>query len=258
VRNLSGAALVTGAGKRLGLAITNALAADGWAVAFHAWSSLGVAETAVAAINDAGGTAVALSADLSDPAATSNLVDAASDALEPLTLLVNNAGVFVPDHVRSATPTSMAANLDVNLMAPVLLTQAFAAQLPWDSHGNVINILDQRIANPTPNYMSYTASKAALAVLTRTWALELAPAIRVNAIGPGMALPDPGDDGTEMKRWTDGYPLRRGTSPEEICDAVRYLLNAPAVTGQTLHLDGGQHLGWLHPEGGYPLQTGKS
>ena len=250
------AALVTGAGQRLGLAIARALAADGWAVALHARASLAAAEDEAAAIREAGGAAAALRADLADPSACRGLVDRAAEALGPPTLLVNNAAVFVRDGLRDATPESIGENLGVNLVAPVLLTQAFAERLPEGARGNVVNILDQRVVNPTPNFMSYTAAKGALAVLTRTWALELAPAIRVNAIGPGMALPDRGDDEAGMRRWTGGFPLRRGTSPGEICDAIRFLLRAPAVTGQTLCLDGGQHLGWLHPGGGYPLKPG--
>lgn len=252
-----GVALVTGSGKRLGLAIANALADDGWAVVFHANSSLEVAQSAAQAVIDRGGLAAAFQADLSDPDALEPLVASAGAAFGPLTLLVNNAGVFEHDSIRTVTKNTIATNLNLNLIAPMLLTQAFVAQLPGGVQGNVINILDQRVANPTPNFMSYTASKVALAVMTRTWALELAPAIRVNGIGPGMALPDPGNDEAGMKTWTDGYPLRRGTSPEEISHALRYILSAPAMTGQTLHLDGGQNLGWLHPEGGYPLKPGQ-
>jgi len=250
-------ALVTGSGRRLGLAMAQALAADGWAVVFHANSAIEPAEAAAAAAREAGGQAVAIQADLSDPDALGPLVEAASAAFGPLTLLVNNAGVFEHDGIRTTTKCTIATNLNLNLIAPMLLTQAFVGQLPKGMAGNVVNILDQRVANPTPNYMSYTASKVALAVMTRTWALELAPAIRVNGIGPGMALPDPGNDEAGMKTWTDGYPLRRGTSPEEISDALRYILSAPAMTGQILHLDGGQNLGWLHPEGGYPLKPGQ-
>ena len=171
-----------------------------------------------------------------------------------MTLLVNNAAVFVHDTVRNATPGTVAANLDVNLVSPIMLTQAFASRLPVGMDGNVINILDQRVVNPRPGYMSYAASKNALALLTRTWALELAPSVRVNAVGPGIALPDPDDkDASAMDRMTGGYPLRRGTTPEEICDALAFLLRAPAITGEILYLDGGQRLGWLHPDGGYPL-----
>ena len=252
-----GVALVTGSGKRLGLAMANALADDGWAVVFHANGSLEAAEKAAQAVVDQGGPAAAFQADLSDPDALAPLVESAGAPFGPLTLLVNNAGVFEHDSIRTATKCTIATNLNLNLIAPMLLTQAFVAQFPEGAQGNVVNILDQRVANPTPNYMSYSASKVALAVLTRTWALELAPAVRVNGIGPGMALPDPGNDEASMKSWTEGYPLRRGTSPEEISDALRYILSAPAMTGQTLHLDGGQNMGWLHPQGGYPLKPGQ-
>ena len=252
-----GAALVTGAGTRLGLAIAQALAADGWAVAFNGNSSLGTTEAAVKEVEAAGGRAVALQADLSDPDAAAGLVERAGVALGPLTLLVNNAAVFVPDRIRTTKPETINANIGVNLIAPILLTQAFALQIPGELDGHVINILDQRVNNLTPAYMSYTASKCALAALTQTWALELAPQIRVNGVGPGMALPDHDGDEADMKRWTQGYPLQRGTSPREICDAVRFLLATPSVTGQTLCLDGGQSLGWLHPQGGYPLKPGQ-
>ncbi|MBN34574.1 MAG: short chain dehydrogenase [Rhodospirillaceae bacterium] len=249
-------ALVTGAGRRLGLAFAEALAADGWSVAFHVNSSADRAQQAVNAITGNGGTAVVIKADLSHSAQASALVDRAVAELGPLGLLINNAAIFEPDSVRNGDLATIEANLSINLVAPMLLTRSFAQQLPADACGQVVNILDQRVTNPTPHYMSYTAAKMALSAMTRTWATDLAPRIRVNGLAPGMALPNHGDDEAGMKFWTDGYPLRRGTSPEELCDALRYLLSAPAVTGQTLILDGGQNLGWLHPEGGYPLKPG--
>lgn len=249
-----GAALVTGAGRRLGLALAEGLATDGWDVAFHHGRSAEGAEAGAARARERGVTAAAVACDLADPTAVETLVPRAAEALgRPLTLLVHNAAVFRRDSIRDATPAGWAYHMAVNVTAPVFLTQAFAAQLPDGAAGNVVSILDQRVVNPTPHYMSYAASKAVLWSLTRTWALALAPAIRVNAIGPGMALPDHGKDDADMARWTDGYPLRRGTSPAEVCDALRFILKAPAMTGQILVLDGGQHMGWLHPEGGYPL-----
>jgi len=203
----------------------------------------------------AGGNAVAIAADLADIAEVETLVPRAAEALgRPLDLLVHNAAVFRRDSLADATPASWAHHMAVNVTAPVFLTQAFAAQLPQDAQGNVIAILDQRVVNPTPHYMSYAASKATLWSLVGTWALALAPAIRVNAIGPGMALPDHGHDAADMARWTEAYPLRRGTTPDEIGAAIRFILEAPAMTGQLIVLDGGQHLGWLHPQGGYPLK----
>lgn len=246
-------ALVTGAGKRLGLALARALTADGWAVALHYASSTAEAEDAVAEIARTGGHAIALQADFGDAEATEGLVPRAVAALGPLGLLVNNAAVFERDELGSVEATGFDRQMAINLRAPLLLAQAFAGQLPEGAAGNIVNILDQRVVNPTPHYMSYTASKAALWTLTRTWALALAPAIRVNAIGPGIALPDKDHSDADMARWVEGFPLRRGTTPDEMCRALRFILDAPALTGQMITLDGGQHLGWLHPPSGYPL-----
>ena len=254
----NGAALVTGAGRRLGLAMARALADRGWPVALACNTSLESAEAAARDIRRNGGRAHAVCGDLTDGEAPDLVVARAARELGPLSLLVNNAAVFIDDSVRNAGRASIEANIGVNLVAPMLLTRAFAEQLPESDTGNVINLLDQRIANPTPRYMSYTASKAALEVMTRTWALELAPAIRVNAIAPGMALPDRGRDAGDMTRWTSGHPMRRGTSPGEVCDALLFLVSAPSVTGQVLYLDGGQRLGWRHPAGGYPLGSDTS
>lgn len=248
-----GCALVTGAGRRLGLAMARALAADGWPVALAARTSFADASTEARNITEGGGKALAIRGDLTDRRTPAALVREASEELGPVTLLVNNAAVFIDDSVRSAGPDTINANLDTNLVAPMLLTRAFCELLPSSERGCVINMLDQRVANPTPRYMSYTASKVALEAMTRIWALQLAPAVRVNGIAPGMALPDHRSDDAAMARWTAGFPMGRGTSPEEICDALRFLIQAPSVTGQVLHLDGGQRLGWQHPPDGYPL-----
>ncbi|MCY4609372.1 MAG: SDR family oxidoreductase [bacterium] len=248
-----GCALVTGAGRRLGLAMARALAADGWPVALAARKSFAEACAEARDITGRGGRALAIRGDLADRQTPARVVREAMEALGPVTLLVNNAAVFIDDSVRTAGPDTIDANIHTNLVAPMLLTRAFSRQLPSSAQGCVINLLDQRVSNPTPRYMSYTASKVALEAMTRTWALELAPAVRVNGIAPGMALPDHRSDDAAMDRWTAGFPLGRGTSPEEICDTLRFLIQAPSVTGQVIHLDGGQRLGWQHPAGGYPL-----
>jgi NAD(P)-dependent dehydrogenase (short-subunit alcohol dehydrogenase family) len=238
------AALVTGAAKRIGRAIALALAADGWAVAVHYRASRAPADTLVAEIARAGGQAVALAADLADEAAVAGLVPRAVAALGPLGCLVNNASSFENDTVATATRASWDEHLEVNLRAPFVLMQAFAAQLPEAASGAIINMLDQRVWSLTPYFVSYTVSKAGLWTLTQTMALALAPRIRVNGIGPGPTLPSPRQSDEQFARQCASLPLRRGTSPEEIAAAIRFILAAPAMTGQMIALDGGQHLGW--------------
>lgn len=248
-----GCALVTGAGRRLGLAMARALAADGWSVALAARKSFADARAEARDITGKGGKALAIRGDLTDRRTPARVMREAAEELGPVTLLVNSAAVFIDDSVRTASPDTIDANISTNLIAPMLLTRAFCELLPPSTQGCVVNLLDQRVTNPTPRYMSYTASKVALEAMTRTWALELAPAVRVNGIAPGMAFPDHQSDDAAMARWTAGFPMGRGTSPEEICDTLRFLIQAPSVTGQVIHLDGGQRLGWQHPAGGYPL-----
>ena len=242
-------ALVTGAARRIGRAIAERLAADGWAVAVHCHDSAEDARAVVAGIAAAGGRAAVLEADLTDDAAVEALLPAAAEALGPVTALINNASAFERDELDTLTRASWDQHLETNLWAPLMLTKAFAAQLPEGAAGNVINLLDQRVFNLTPYFLSYTVSKSALWTLTQTLALALAPRIRVNAIGPGPTLPSPRQSRAEFDRQWARMPLGRGTTPEEIAAAVRYLLDAPAVTGQMLALDGGQHLGWAQAGG---------
>ena len=249
-----GAALVTGAGKRIGYAIARDLAAHGWAVALHYSASVGGAEELVAEITGNGGKAVALQADFADPDAVDGLVPRAAEAIGPLTLLVNSAAIFDRDEIGNITAETWRRNIDINLRAPVFLAQAFANQRPPEAKGNIINILDQRVLSPTPYFTSYTASKMAMHGLTKAWALSLAPDIRVNGIGPGFTLPTPAQTDEEFEASKRIQPLQRGTSPQEIADAVRFIVDAPAMTGQMIALDGGQHLAWAHLKGGWPLE----
>jgi NAD(P)-dependent dehydrogenase (short-subunit alcohol dehydrogenase family) len=238
------AALVTGAAQRIGRAIALALAADGWAVAVHYRASRAAADALVAEIARGGGQAVALAADLADESAVAGLVPRAVAALGPLGCLVNNASSFENDTVATATRASWDEHIEVNLRAPLVLMQGFAAQLPEAASGAIINMLDQRVWSLTPYFVSYTVSKAALWTLTQSMALALAPRIRVNGIGPGPTLPSPRQSEEQFARQCAAVPLRRGTSPEEIAAAIRFILAAPAMTGQMIALDGGQHLGW--------------
>lgn len=250
----TGTALVTGAAQRIGRAIARDMAAQGWAVAVHYNRSATAAETLVGEIEAAGGRAVALQADLAQEHAVLDLVPRAVAALGPLDCLINNASTFQRDDWDSVTRASWDAHMEANLRAPFVLTQAFATQLPEDRDGCVINMLDQRVWNPTPYFTSYTISKIGLWALTRTLALALAPRVRVNGIGPGPTLPSPRQDDAQFAAQWASLPLRRRTTPEDICSAVRFILAAPSLTGQMLALDGGQHLGWSQEASGVTVE----
>jgi NAD(P)-dependent dehydrogenase (short-subunit alcohol dehydrogenase family) len=237
-------AIVTGAARRIGRRIALDLAREGWAVAIHCNSSRSDAETLKAEIEAGGGRSVIVQGDLARADVPERLIAEAQAALGPLSCLVNNASRFEPDEAGSLTLDSWAAHLDTNLRAPVFLAQSFAAQLPAGAQGNIINIIDQRVWKLTPKFFSYTVSKSALWTVTQTLAQALAPRIRVNAIGPGPALANVRMDEDDFARQARLTLLKRGTSPEEISAAVKYILSAPAMTGQMIVLDGGQHLLW--------------
>ncbi len=240
-------ALVTGGGRRIGRAIALALAEDGWAVAVHYGHSRAEAESVVQEITAKGGRAVALGADLRREAEVAALLPKAAQELGPIGCLVNCAAVFENDTALTATRESWDAHLETNLRAPSVLIQEFARALPADAEGVVVNLLDQRVWSLTPYFISYTVAKSALWTLTQTLALALAPRIRVNGIGPGPTLPSPRQSEAQFRRQWEAMPLKRATAPEEIADAVRFILAAPAMTGQMIALDGGQHLGWAQP-----------
>jgi NAD(P)-dependent dehydrogenase (short-subunit alcohol dehydrogenase family) len=242
------AALVTGAGRRIGRAVAFALAEAGFAVALHYHTSREAAEKAAAAIRGRGGNAAAIAADLADENAVRGLLPQTEREFGPVGVLVNNAGVFGDDTVATATRESWDMHLAVNLRAPFVLIQEFARRLPAEAGGLVVNMLDQRVWSLTPYFVSYTLSKAALWTLTQTMALALAPRIRVNGIGPGPTLPSPRQSTEQFFRQCAMMPLGRGTSPDEIAAALRFILDAPAMTGQMIALDGGQHLGWAQPQ----------
>jgi NAD(P)-dependent dehydrogenase (short-subunit alcohol dehydrogenase family) len=241
------AALVTGAARRIGRALALALAEAGYAVAVHHRGSRAAADALVAEIARRGGRAVVVTADLADEIAVLRMIPDAMAALGPIGVLVNNASVFENDTVATATRESWDKHLDINLRAPFVLIQNFAAQLPAEAGGVVINLLDERIWNLTPYFVSYTVSKMGLWTLTRTLALALAPRIRVNAIGPGPTLPNARQTPEQFLARCRAMPLQRGASPDEIAAAMRFILEAPAMTGQMIALDGGEHLGWAQP-----------
>lgn len=241
------AALVTGGARRIGRALALALAEAGFAVAIHHHRSREAADALAAEIDRGGGKAVALAADLADEAAVRDLLPQAAAALGPIGVLVNNASIFENDTVATVSRRGWDVHLATNLRAPFVLIQEFAALLPPDCGGAVVNLLDERVWNLTPYFVSYTLTKAALWTLTQTMALALAPRIRVNGIGPGPTLPSPRQSPEQFRERCRNLPLKRGTSPGEIAAALRFILAAPAMTGQMIALDGGEHLGWAQP-----------
>lgn len=246
------AALVTGGAKRLGRAMTLALAEAGFDVAIHYAASAAEAEATAAEVRALGRRAALLQADLAQEAEAARLVPAAAAALGPLGVLVNNASTFERDEWDDATRDSWDRHVEPNLRAPFVLAQAFARALPPGREGAVVNMLDQRVWSLTPHFVSYTVSKAGLWALTRSLALALAPHIRVNGIGPGPALPSPRQTQDQFDRQCRSVPLKRGTSAAEVARALMAILALPSMTGQMIALDGGQHLQWAPAQSGAP------
>jgi NAD(P)-dependent dehydrogenase (short-subunit alcohol dehydrogenase family) len=249
-----GIALVTGAAKRIGRAIAHGLARVGWDVAIHYHRSETDAETLRGEIIAAGRRAITLSADLANPAEVETLIQRCAGQLGAPTCLVNNASMFSFDEISSVTAAQWDAMHAVNLRAPIILSRDFAKHLPAGVEGNIINLLDQKIANLNPDFFSYTISKVGLDAATHTLAMALAPRIRVNAVAPGLTLVS-GDQTpenfTQAHRMT---PLGRAGKLDDIVAAVLFLLNAQSVTGQTIFIDGGQRLMSLDRDVMYKVQ----
>jgi len=239
-----GTVLVTGAARRLGRAIALDLAQAGYDVAVHFNSSRGDAEATAAEIKTLGRRATVVEADLSDEMQVETIVATCTRDLGPLTALVNNASVFKDDRIETATRASWDLHIETNLRAPLVLAQAFAAQLPDGREGAIVNLLDQAVWKLTPQFLSYTVSKAGLWTLTRTLAQALAPRIRVNGVGPGPTLKAEKQSDANFTRQVDATLLKRAPEAADIAAAVRYLLSAKAVTGQMIAVDSGQHLAW--------------
>ena len=245
-------ALVTGAGTRIGAAIAQALARAGHAVIIHYRADADGAAGVRDAIIAAGGRAALAQADLTDRAQRAGLVAAAATPFGPLTTLVNNASLFEPDSARDLDETLWDRHFAIHAEAPIFLARDFAAQLPAGVKGNIVNIIDERVLHPAPAYFSYTLSKSVLWTATRTLAQSLAPAIRVNAIGPGPVLPHTRQDQAAFDAGVQALPLQTHAGPDDIAGAVLMLLATPSMTGQMLALDGGRHLEFPERRGATP------
>jgi NAD(P)-dependent dehydrogenase (short-subunit alcohol dehydrogenase family) len=236
--------LITGAAKRVGRAIALELAAHGWSVAVHYNTSEADAEETVAALHAKHVHAMALEADLTNEEHVQGLIERAYEGVGPLTALVNNASVFENDNIATMTRASWDKHMEANLRAPLVLSQGFAQQLPEGAEGAIVNLLDQRIFKPTPQFLSYGASRAGLHWLTIVLAQAFALRIRVNAVAPGPTLRNPRQSEAHFRRQTEATVLGRGATPEDVAGAARFLIEARAITGETIAVDGGQHLIW--------------
>ena len=247
---LPGAALVTGAAKGIGLRIAERLAQAGYPVILHCSNaSRGEAEAAAGGITALGHTARALPCDLLVPDMLCSLVEKAKAIFGPLVLLVNNAAIFEPDDAASFDLDLWEKHFSVNLKAPLILSRDFAKQCPAGSEGAIINIIDQRVLRPTPQFFTYSLSKSALFAATRTMAQAFAPqGIRVNAVGPGPVSPNLNQGEAGFAREVKGVPLARAIARDDVADAVLYLASARNVTGQMIAVDAGQHLAWQTPD----------
>lgn len=241
-------ALVTGGARRIGRAICDGLANLGFSIAVHANSSLDEAESFARSLRDSGIDAVALQADLRSEEATLNLIRQANQRLGGLGVIVNNASVFQPDWVTDFERETWDSHFDVHVRAPSILAGEFGRLLGGQEKGLIVNIIDQRVWAPTPNYYSYMLSKAAMLMATKTMAMSLAPRIRVNAIGPGPTLPNTRQTQADFEKQTSALLLGKGPDLSEFARTIAYFHGAPSVTGQMIALDGGQHLAWETPD----------
>ena len=241
-------ALITGGAVRIGRAIAMCLAKRGFSVAIQYRSSKAEAEATVAEIQAMGVRGACFQANLTEHAEVEALLPMVNQAMGRLTCLINNASTFADDRIETLSEESWDKHMAINLKAPLFLAQAFAAQLPAEETGNIVNIIDQRVLRPNPLFFSYTLSKSALWAATKTMAQGLAPRIRVNAIGPGPTLRSSYQSEEDFEQECRSTPLGHGTTPEEIANAVSFILSSPAMTGQMIALDGGQHLIWQTPD----------
>lgn len=234
--------LITGAARRIGAALARGLAEAGHAVVIHYNSSVDAAETLAEEINNAGGRAATFGCDLTDRSMYAKLIAHAAEPFGPPTALINNASVFVGDTPDNLTAETWDHHFEVHAQAPAFLARHFAALLPEDAHGNIINMIDERVLRISPHFFSYHLSKSALWTATRTMALHYAPRIRINAIGPGPSLKEEGQSEEAFDLVQHRLPLEHAPALGEFVATVLYLLNTPSVTGQMIALDGGRHL----------------
>lgn len=238
---MSGLVLVTGGGRRVGAAIAKRLARDGWTIGLHCNASRAEAESLVAEIAEAGGAAESFQANLRDETSTGAMCDALA-ARGDWVGLINSAASFDHDDITDFSYDAATEQLRLNLIAPVYLARRLNQALKQDARGFIVNISDQKVFNPNPDFLSYTLSKLGLTHATAPLAMAMAPSIRVNTIAAGLMLPSGDQTEENFKRVHDANLVKRGTTPEDVADACAYLAKAENVTGTIIAVDGGQHL----------------
>ena len=238
-------ALITGAGKRIGSAIANSLSSEGWDLALHYNKSENTTYKLAEKLNRIyGNKIICVKANLEEYNQIEKIFSKINKKLGTLSCLINNAAVFQHDSLRSTNLKKWDIHINTNIRAPLFLSQGFSKRLPYKQKGNIINIIDQRVVNLTPHFLTYTLSKSTLWTLTQTLALSLAPKIRVNAIGPGPTIRSSRQTQKQFAEQCKRMPLKHGAKPKEIGNLVKVILNTPSITGQIILVDGGQHLGW--------------
>jgi len=236
--------LITGAATRVGKAIALHFAERGWNIALHYFRSSSKAKKLKKIIEQNWVKVVLIKADLKNPKQTEKIIPSARKKLGTIDCLINNAALFEKDDIVNFTTKSWNDHLSINLLAPTILTKQFAKQASKKTVSNIINIIDQRIFNLTPFFMSYTISKSGLQTLTKTMAMRLGPKIKVNAIAPGPTIKSKRQTDRHFRNQVRSTLLKKSVRSEDICDTVEFLINNNSVTGQIIAVDSGQNLSW--------------
>ena len=236
--------LITGAATRVGKAIALHFAERGWNIGLHYFRSSSKAKKLKKIIEQNRVQVALIKADLKNPKQTEKIIFLAKKKLGTIDCLVNNAALFEKDDIANFTTKGWNDHLNINLLAPAILTKQFAKQAKKKTVSNIINIIDQRIFNLTPYFMSYTISKSGLQTLTKTMASRLGPNIKVNAIAPGPTIKSKRQTDRHFRNQVRSTLLKKTVSSEDICDTVEFLINNNSITGQIIAVDSGQNLSW--------------
>jgi NAD(P)-dependent dehydrogenase (short-subunit alcohol dehydrogenase family) len=234
---------VTGGAVRLGRAISLALAEAGMQIGLHFCHSANAADETLEEVRARGADALKIQADFSNPvAAAHKIVEETTARFGQVDVLVNNAAIFETGTLETVTDDQWERQIAINMKGPLFLCREFTGQLKPGQRAHIVNIVDWRATRPDPSHLVYTLTKSGLVALTRNLAVDLAPDVQVNAIAPGAVLAPPGRDRTYLDELADSIPLRRAGTPADVTDTLLYLLGSDFVTGEILHVAGGQQL----------------